>query len=183
MPGLVYGYEEAIGYCTDPRAVPDKDGISALARLLRLAAGLKADGGSISDRLDEIACQYGVYETDQMSIRVKHVEIIAEAMARLRASPPTMLAGQSTSMVDLAQGSDALPPTDAVLINGETVKVVIALKDGFKDRVTEDEIIEWARQNMAAYKVPRYVAFIDSLPRSGTGKIQWRALQEQENAQ
>jgi fatty-acyl-CoA synthase len=64
---------------------------------------------------------------------------------------------------------------------GETVKVVIALKDGFKDRVTEDEIIEWARQNMAAYKVPRYVAFIDALPRSGTGKIQWRALQEKEN--
>jgi len=65
---------------------------------------------------------------------------------------------------------------------GETVKVVIALKDGFKGSVTEDEIIEWARQNMAAYKVPRFVAFIDALPRSGTGKIQWRALQEQENA-
>jgi fatty-acyl-CoA synthase len=64
---------------------------------------------------------------------------------------------------------------------GETVKVVIALKDGHKGKVTEDEIIEWARQNMAAYKVPRYVAFIDALPRSGTGKIQWRALQEQED--
>jgi phosphomannomutase len=124
VPGLVYGYEEAIGYCTDPQAVPDKDGISALARLLRLAASLKADGRSIADRLDEIACHYGVYETDQMSLRVKHVEIIAEAMARLRASPPTMLAGEPTSIVDLAQGSDELPPTDAVLINGETVKVV-----------------------------------------------------------
>ena len=45
VPGLVYGYEEAIGYCTDPRAVPDKDGISALARLLTLAAGLKARRG------------------------------------------------------------------------------------------------------------------------------------------
>jgi len=66
---------------------------------------------------------------------------------------------------------------------GETVKVVIALKDGHKGKVTEDEIIEWARANMAAYKVPRYVAFIDALPRSGTGKIQWRSLQEQENTQ
>jgi fatty-acyl-CoA synthase len=65
---------------------------------------------------------------------------------------------------------------------GETVKVVIALKDGYKGKVTEDEIIEWARQNMAAYKVPRYVEFIDALPRSGTGKIQWRALQEAEDA-
>jgi len=66
---------------------------------------------------------------------------------------------------------------------GETVKVVIALKDSHKGKVTEDEIIEWARANMAAYKVPRYVEFIDALPRSGTGKIQWRALQEKENAQ
>jgi len=65
---------------------------------------------------------------------------------------------------------------------GETVKVVVALKDGFKGKVTEDEITEWARQNMAAYKVPRFVAFIDALPRSGTGKIQWRALQEAEDA-
>jgi fatty-acyl-CoA synthase len=65
---------------------------------------------------------------------------------------------------------------------GETVKVVIALKDGHKGKVTEDEIIEWARANMAAYKVPRYVAFIDALPRSGTGKIQWRSLQEAEDA-
>jgi fatty-acyl-CoA synthase len=64
---------------------------------------------------------------------------------------------------------------------GETVKVVIALKPGMEGNVTEDEIIEWARQNMAAYKVPRYVAFVSALPRSGTGKIQWRALQEQEN--
>jgi fatty-acyl-CoA synthase len=64
---------------------------------------------------------------------------------------------------------------------GETVKVIISLKDGHKGKVTEDEIIEWARQNMAAYKVPRYVAFMDALPRSGTGKIQWRALQEAED--
>jgi fatty-acyl-CoA synthase len=64
---------------------------------------------------------------------------------------------------------------------GETVKVVIALKDDMRGKVTEDEIIDWARANMAAYKVPRYVAFVDSLPRSGTGKIQWRALQEQED--
>jgi fatty-acyl-CoA synthase len=65
---------------------------------------------------------------------------------------------------------------------GETVKVVIALKEGHADKVTEDEIIEWARANMAAYKVPRYVAFVEALPRSGTGKIQWRSLQEAEDA-
>jgi phosphomannomutase len=125
VPGLVYGYEEAIGYCVDPEAVPDKDGISALARLLTLAAGLKAAGWSIADRLDEIARRYGVYETDQMSLRVEHAEIIGAAMARLRTNPPKSLAGQPTSVVDLAYGSDELPPTDAVLIDGETIKVVV----------------------------------------------------------
>jgi phosphomannomutase len=125
VPGLVYGYEEAIGYCVDPEAVPDKDGISALARLLILAAGLKADGRSIADLLDEIARCYGVYETDQMSLRVEHVEIITAAMARLRANPPTVLAGQPTSILDLAHGTDELPATDALLINGETIKVVV----------------------------------------------------------
>jgi phosphomannomutase len=125
VPGLAYGYEEAIGYCVDPEAVPDKDGISALARLLMLAAGLKAEGRTIADRLDEIARRYGVYETDQMSLRVEHIEIIAAAMARLRANPPKLLGGQHTSVVDLAHGNDMLPATDAVLINGETIKVVV----------------------------------------------------------
>ena len=125
VPGLAYGYEEAIGYCVDPEAVPDKDGISALARLLMLAAGLKAEGRTIADRLDEIARRYGVYETDQMSLRVEHIELIAAAMARLRANPPKLLGGQQTSVVDLAHGNDMLPATDAVLIDGETIKVVV----------------------------------------------------------
>ena len=102
VPGLAYGYEEAIGYCVDPEAVRDKDGISALVRVLTLAAGLKAEGRSIADRLDEIARRYGVYETDQLSVRVQDVKTIAATMARLRAHPPGLLAGQPTSVVDLA---------------------------------------------------------------------------------
>jgi phosphomannomutase len=125
VPGLAYGYEEAIGYCVDPEIVRDKDGISALIRVLTLAADLKADGLSVADRLDEIARRYGVYETDQMSVRVPNVKIIGAAMTRLRAHPPQMLAGQRLSIVDLAQGSDELPPSDAVLITGETIKVVV----------------------------------------------------------
>jgi len=125
VPGLAYGYEEAIGYCVDPEAVRDKDGISALVRVLTLAAGLKAEGRSVADRLDEIARRYGVYETDQLSVRVQDAKIITTAMARLRAHPPRLLAGQTTSVVDMAHGSGGLPPTDAVLITGETIKVVV----------------------------------------------------------
>jgi phosphomannomutase len=125
VPGLAYGYEEAIGYCVDPEAVRDKDGISALLRVLTLAADLKADGLSVADRLDEIAHRYGVYETDQMSVRVQDLKIIGAAMARLRARPPRMLAGQRLSIIDLAQVNDELPPSDAVLITGQTIRVVV----------------------------------------------------------
>jgi phosphomannomutase len=124
VPGLVYGYEEAIGYCVDPDAVRDKDGISALVRVLTLATKLKAAGQTVADRLDEISRSYGVYETDQLSVRVDHLDLIAAAMARLRAWPPTVLAGQPVQVVDLATGTDELPATDAVLITGPTLKVV-----------------------------------------------------------
>ena len=63
---------------------------------------------------------------------------------------------------------------------GETVKAYIVLRDDSVGKVTPEEIIAWSREHMAAYKVPRSVHFIDALPRSGTGKVQWRALQEQE---
>ena len=124
VPGLVYGYEEAIGYCVDPDAVRDKDGISALVRVLTLAAQLKAAGQTLADRLDEISLTYGVCETDQLSARVDHLDLIAAAMARLRARPPTVLAGQRIQVVDLATGTDELPATDAVLITGPNLKVV-----------------------------------------------------------
>jgi phosphomannomutase len=125
VPGLAYGYEEALGYCIDPQAVPDKDGISALIMVLTLAAGLKAEGRSIADRLDDIAHRYGIYETHQMAVRVQDPTIITAAMARLRAHPPRMLAGQPTTVLDLDRGSDELPPTDAVLITSEMIKVVV----------------------------------------------------------
>jgi fatty-acyl-CoA synthase len=63
---------------------------------------------------------------------------------------------------------------------GETVKAYVVLRDEARGTLGEDEIIAWCREHMAAYKVPRQVAFLEALPRSGTGKIQWRTLQEQE---
>ena len=64
---------------------------------------------------------------------------------------------------------------------GETVKAVVVLKEGRQGKVSGDEIMTWARGQMAAYKVPRMVEFVESLPKSATGKIQWRLLQEAEN--
>jgi fatty-acyl-CoA synthase len=62
---------------------------------------------------------------------------------------------------------------------GETVKAVVTLKDAFAGKVKEQEIVDWAHQNMAAYKSPRIVEFRDALPKSATGKLLWRALQEE----
>jgi fatty-acyl-CoA synthase len=64
---------------------------------------------------------------------------------------------------------------------GETVKAVIVLNDDFRGKITEQEIIDWAHQNMAVYKSPRIVQFVDALPKSGSGKVQWRELQERES--
>jgi fatty-acyl-CoA synthase len=65
---------------------------------------------------------------------------------------------------------------------GETVKAFVVLRDAARAHATPQDIIDWAREHMAAYKVPRIVAFVDALPKSGSGKVMWRLLQEQEQA-
>jgi len=125
VPDLAFGYEEAIGYCVDSAAVPDKDGISALVTVLTLAAALRAEGSTLADRLDEIARTYGVHATDQLSIRVEDLSLISDAMARLRSAPPAALVGQPVTVVDLATGSPDLPPTDGLRLLGESVTVVV----------------------------------------------------------
>jgi fatty-acyl-CoA synthase len=64
---------------------------------------------------------------------------------------------------------------------GETVKAVVVLKPGARGRVQPDDIIAWAREKMAAYKYPRVVQFVEALPKTATGKIFWRKLQEDEH--
>jgi fatty-acyl-CoA synthase len=63
---------------------------------------------------------------------------------------------------------------------GETVKACVVLAADHKGKVSEDEIIAWCKEQMAAYKVPQIVEFRDELPRSPTGKVMWRAMQEEE---
>jgi fatty-acyl-CoA synthase len=65
---------------------------------------------------------------------------------------------------------------------GESVKAVVVLRASHKGQVSEQDIIDWCRDNMAVYKIPRTVQFVDALPKSGSGKVMWRALQEAEMA-
>jgi fatty-acyl-CoA synthase len=64
---------------------------------------------------------------------------------------------------------------------GETVKALVVLKRNMQGKTRPEDITEWAREKMAAFKVPRVVEFVDELPKTATGKILWRKLQEEEN--
>jgi phosphomannomutase len=115
VPGLAFGYEEALGYCVAPSLVRDKDGVSALLLVLELAAALRAEGRTLLDRLDDIALRHGVHATDQLSVRVADLSLITGAMTRLRTAPPSSLGGLAVDRVDdLASGSADLPATDAL---------------------------------------------------------------------
>ena len=65
---------------------------------------------------------------------------------------------------------------------GESVKAVVVLREAHQGQVSEQDIIDWCRENMAVYKIPRSVQFVEALPKSGSGKVMWRALQEAEMA-
>ncbi|WP_432505465.1 phospho-sugar mutase [Kineococcus arenarius] len=115
VPGISFGYEEAIGYCVAPAVVRDKDGISASVLTARLARRLLADGRTLLDVLDDVARRDGVHVTGPVSIRVEDLSLIGRAMARLREQPPTDLGGAAvTSVEDLRDGVDGLPPTDGL---------------------------------------------------------------------
>jgi phosphomannomutase len=117
--GLVYAYEEALGHCVDPDYVRDKDGISAAVLACDLAAGLKADGRTPLDVLDDLAVTHGLHLTDQVSLRVTELSRIGKLMAKLRTDPPTSLAGGSVSAEDLR------PRADVLALRGEGVRVLI----------------------------------------------------------
>jgi phosphomannomutase len=114
VPRLVFGYEEALGYCVDPVAVKDKDGVSTLVRVLQLGAQAKAAGRTLLDLLDDLAIKYGLHATDQLSARVDDLSLIAAVMGRLRATPPTSLGGHAVEQVDDLSEGVQLPPTEGL---------------------------------------------------------------------
>ncbi|MEU1261215.1 phospho-sugar mutase [Streptomyces cellulosae] len=126
VEGLRYGYEEALGYCVDPDGVRDKDGITAALLLTELASELKSENRTLLDLLDDLAVEHGLHATDQLSVRVKDLGLIAAALRRLREQPPTELAGlRITKAEDLTEGTDKLPPTDGLRYTLDGARVVV----------------------------------------------------------
>ena len=117
---LAYGYEEALGYCVAPEHVRDKDGITAALMVAELAAMLKAQSQTLTDRLNEIAAEFGVYATDQASVRVDDLDEIDAMMRRVRANPPMRLLDQPvTDVVDL------LPDNDVLTVRTDAARIVV----------------------------------------------------------
>ncbi|HWG98746.1 MAG TPA: phospho-sugar mutase [Pilimelia sp.] len=117
---LAYAYEEALGYCVAPALVRDKDGITAALLVAELAAELKAARRTLTDRLDELAAEFGVHATDQVAVRVDELGEIDAAMALLRARPPRTLLDEPVTAVE-----DLLPEADVVILRAAGVRVVV----------------------------------------------------------
>jgi phosphomannomutase len=108
-PDLRYAYEEALGYCADPDAVADKDGITAALLACELAATLAVEGRGLADLLDDLAVEHGLHATGQLSVRTSEASVL---LRRLLAQPPATLGGLAVeSVTDLSAGLDGLPPT------------------------------------------------------------------------
>lgn len=112
-PGLVYGFEEALGYLVNPETVRDKDGISAAVALLGMIAEAREQGRTLADLLDQFAATFGFFQSGQVSLRVEDVSVIGRIMAALRATPPTEIAGVAVESFEDLLLPDASGDADA----------------------------------------------------------------------
>ena len=137
VDGLVFGYEEALGYCVDPEHVRDKDGLSAALLLAQLAARTKAAHLTLVDVLDDLARRHGLHLSDQLALRFADLDGIPATMARLRSAPPTTLAGSPVvEVVDLAQPQpDGMLPTEGMRLVAEDGTRVVVRPSGTEPKV------------------------------------------------
>ena len=136
VPGLSYGYEEALGYLVDPAKVRDKDGISAAVEFLGLVADLKAVGRTVTDHLTDFAGRFGAFASAQVSIRVTDLTDIPRLMDSLRQSPPERIGQAAVRRIDdFAEGFAGLPANDILRFWLEDGSRVIVRPSGTEPKV------------------------------------------------
>ncbi len=114
-PGIVFGFEEALGYLVNPETVRDKDGISAAVAVLGLAAEAHERGKSLADLLSELGDAYGHFASGQVSVRVDDLSVIGSVMLSLRTLPPQQLGGHViASAEDLLHADEGRPSGDVL---------------------------------------------------------------------
>ena len=139
VPGstLIYAYEEAIGHCVDPAAVRDKDGISAAVLACDLVAACKLSHRSVLDALDDLARRFGVHVGAAVSRAVADTDEATALMRRLRASPPSRLAGFASTTTDLLQ-RPGVDRSDTLIFTGgdaDTSARVVVRPSGTEPKV------------------------------------------------
>ncbi len=114
-PGLVFGFEEALGYLVNPESVKDKDGISAAVAILGLAAEAREQGRTLGDLLAEFDAEFGSFASGQVSVRVDDLAVIGRITSALRSAPPVRVGSAAVvSFEDLA-APVAGPPLGDIL--------------------------------------------------------------------
>lgn len=114
-PGIVFGFEEALGYLVNPDTVRDKDGISAAVAMLGMIAEAREEGRTLADVLAQFAETFGFFQSGQVSLRVEDTAIIGRIMAALRADPPTSIGAVAVERIDdLLAGVEGYPPGDVL---------------------------------------------------------------------
>jgi phosphomannomutase len=113
--GLLYGYEEALGYLVDPAKVRDKDGISAAVDVLALASELASSGSTIAEHLTAFDAEFGAYASSQISLRVDDLAEIGRLTSRLREAPPATVGHHRVDRIDdFRDGFGAFPAGDVL---------------------------------------------------------------------
>ncbi|WP_062296746.1 phospho-sugar mutase [Demequina maris] len=135
-PRMVFGYEEALGYCVAPDLVRDKDGVSAALLMADFVSELKAGGRTLADAIDDLARAYGVYLTSQVSARYADLAEIPATMSRLMSAPPATLAGSPVVATDdMSEGFRGLPGTTGLHLAAESGARVIVRPSGTEPKV------------------------------------------------
>jgi len=123
---LIFGYEEAIGYCTDPEFVRDKDGITAALRVVEMISYIKQNNNSVTGILNEIYQEFGVHLTKQLSFRFASVSEAIKITQKLISDSPTKIGEFNVEKVeDMNNGIDGLPPTSGIRLMTKNGRIIV----------------------------------------------------------
>ena len=126
LENLIFGYEEAIGYCTDPDFVRDKDGITAALRVVEMISYLKQNNNSVTGILNEIYQEFGVHLTKQLSFRFASVSEAIKITQKLISDSPTKIGEFNVEKVEnMNDGIDGLPPTSGIRLTTKNGRIIV----------------------------------------------------------
>jgi phosphomannomutase len=125
VANLTFGYEEALGYCIDPKSVNDKDGISVGLLIAQIVGELRDAGITLTDYLNLIGDEYGFHKTDQISIRASDLSIIKKLLDMVIANPPADLAGSGLISAEDLSKSKNMPTPGVRFYYNDGIRIII----------------------------------------------------------